>query len=395
MCGRRPACAVRPVPCDDGPATGGDGMIAVYGATGYTGQQIARALTARGYPVTLAGRTRAGLETLANQLSGAVAVHVAALDDHDALAELATQASVIVNCAGPFVHSCRPIAEAAIAGRAHYVDISAEQLGSRWCYNRGDAAARAAGVALLPSFGFYSVLADLLAAQACADLGPIAEVEVAYWISDWRPIGTSLVSRFEAMGQRWFEHDRGATCARHRLPRTSFFDFPSPIGRRRVAPYPVAEVFAIPWHIDIDRLTTRLTTSTLAPARLGRFLPAIANTAGALMRTPARPLIERGVAAMWRGSANGIAEADPTRFMVAVHARGEAGVARSWVRGRGIYDITAPITAQAAIRASQEDFRSAGTLAPAQVLDFDRLLNTLDGFDVEHGANPIQSWIPS
>lgn len=367
-------------------AIGAQFVIAVYGATGYTGQQIAQTLTDRGYPVMLAGRTRAALETLADQLAGQVSVHVAALDDHDALAALAAQASVIVNCVGPFVHSCRPIAEAAIAGRAQYVDISAEQLGSRWCYQDGNTLARTGGVALLPSFGFYSVLADLLAERACADIGPITNVQVAYWIDDWRPIGASLISRFEALGHQWFEHDGGGPRARQRFPRTSFFDFPPPIGRRRVGLYPVAEVFTIPWHIDVDRLSTRLTTSTLGPAPLGRFLPVIANAAGALMRTSARPVIERGVAAMWRGSATGIAESDPTRFMVAVHARGKAGTARGWVLGRGIYDITAPITAEAAIRASQQDFTSIGTLAPAQVLDLDDLLGALDGFDLEHGA---------
>ncbi|OBC03442.1 hypothetical protein A5784_14590 [Mycobacterium sp. 852013-50091_SCH5140682] len=370
----------------DGVTTDGSVVIAVCGATGYTGRQIAQTLAERGYPVMLAGRTRAGLETLADQLGGQVRVHVAALDDRKALAALAARASVIVNCVGPFVNSCRPIAEAAIAGQAHYVDISAEQRGSRWCYQDGDALARSGQVALLPSFGFYSVLADLLVERACAGLGPIAEVEVAYWIDDWRPIGASLVSRFEAMGQEWFEHDRGVPRSRRRFPRTSFFDFPPPIGRRRVGLYPVAEVFTIPWHIDVDRLTTRLTTSTLGPAPLGRFLPAIANTAGALMRTPARPLIERGVAAMWRGSASGIAEGDPTRFMVAVHARGKTGTARGWIRGRGIYDITAPITAEAATRASQQNFTSTGTLAPSQVLDLDHLLGALDGFDLEHGT---------
>jgi short subunit dehydrogenase-like uncharacterized protein len=120
-------------------------VIAVYGATGYTGQQIAQALVERGYPVLLAGRARAGLDAVADQLGGSVTVHVAALENRDALAALAAEASVIVNCVGPFVRTCRPIAEAAIAGHAHYVDISAEQLGSRWCYENGDTLARAAG----------------------------------------------------------------------------------------------------------------------------------------------------------------------------------------------------------------------------------------------------------
>ncbi|MGW4125214.1 saccharopine dehydrogenase NADP-binding domain-containing protein [Nocardia sp. NPDC004711] len=360
-------------------------MIAIYGATGYTGRQIAQTLTWCGYPVMLAGRTRAGLEKLADQLGGQASVHVAALDDRGALEALAEQASVIVNCVGPFVASCRPIAEAAIAGRAHYVDISAEQLGSRWCYRDGNIRARAAGIALLPSFGFYSVLADLLAARASADLGPITEMQVAYCIDDWRPIGASLNSRFEALGHEWFEHDRSVTRTRRLFPRTSFFEFPAPTGRRRVGLYPVAEAFTIPWHIDVDRLTTRLTTSTLAPVPLGRFLPAIANTVGALMRTPARPLIERGVAVMWRGSAGGIAEEDLTRFTVAVHARGQAGTTYGWVRGRGIYDITAPIAAETASRVSRREFTATGTLTPAQVLDLDQIL-ALDGFDLEHGA---------
>lgn len=366
-------------------AAGGDVVIAVYGATGYTGQQIARTLVERGYPVILAGRTRKGLESLADELGESARVHVAAIEDHHALTTLAAEASVIINCVGPFVHTCRPIADAAIAGQAHYLDISAEQLALRWCYEDGDARARTAGVALLPSFGFYSAIADLLAEQACADLGSVAEVQVAYWVDHWRPIGTSLVARFESMGREWFEHDHGVTCVRQRFPRTTVFEFPPPVGRRRVVLYPVPDVFTIPWHIDAQRVTSRHTASTLGPRALGRLLPATANAAGALMRTPARPLVKRALAAMWRGSA-GIAKSDPTRFMVVVHARGEARQARTWLRGRAIYDITAPIAVEAAVRASQENFEAVGTLAPAQVLDFDRVVSILSGFDLEYGA---------
>jgi short subunit dehydrogenase-like uncharacterized protein len=366
---------------------GGGVVIAVYGATGYTGQQIARKLVELGHPVTLAGRTQAGLETLADQIGGSARVHVAALDDRSALTALATEASVIVNCAGPFIRTCRPVAEAAIAGRAHYVDISGEQHASRWCYENGDALARAAGVALLPSFGIYSVFGDLLATRACASLGPIAEVDIAHCVDDWWPIGTSLVARFEAMGREWFEHDQGVMCVRRRFPPTTFFDFPAPIGRRRVCAFPMVEVFTTSWHIDAERITTRFTTSTIGPRPLGRFLPVMSNAAGALMRTPARPLVERAVAAMWHASPTGVAKSDPTRFMVAVDARGKAGKTRTWARGRGIYDISAPITAQAAVLASEDGFELVGTVAPAQVFDLDSLFSTLEAFEIEYGTS--------
>lgn len=370
-------------------------MITVYGATGYTGQQIARALVEQGHAVTLAGRARSGLEAFSNELGGAATVQVAGIEDRAALAELATNTSVIINCAGPFVRTCRPIAEAAVAGNAHYVDISAEQLGSRWCYTDGDALARAAGVALLPSFGFYSVLADLLAEQACTGIGSISEITVAYWIDAWRPTGTSLAARFEAMGQPWFDHDHGVANLRKGMPRTSFFDFPAPIGRRRVGLYPVAEVFTIPWHINVDRLTTRLTASTLAPRPLERALPMMANVAGAVMRTPARSFVERVIAAMWHASAVGVAQSDPTRFMVAVDARGKSGMARTWLSGRGIYDITAPITAQAAVLVSQGGVERVGTVAPAHVFKLDSLVSELRGFDLEYGATANRSGAPA
>ena len=47
------------------------GPIAVYGATGYTGRLVAAELRRRGAEFVLAGRNRAKLEILAEDLGGA------------------------------------------------------------------------------------------------------------------------------------------------------------------------------------------------------------------------------------------------------------------------------------------------------------------------------------
>ncbi|TXH08699.1 MAG: hypothetical protein E6R04_10185 [Spirochaetes bacterium] len=73
--------------------------------------------------------------------------------------------------------------------------------------------------------------------------------------------------------------------------------------------------------------------------------------------------------------------------MVAVDARGKAGKTRTWARGRGIYDISAPITAQAAVLASEDGFELVGTVAPAQVFDLDSLFSTLEAFEIEYGTS--------
>lgn len=369
-------------------------MISVYGANGYTGRRIARALVERGHPVLLSGRSRASLEALAGELGGAVGVRVATLDDPEALAALAGDSNVIVNCAGPFSATTQPVAQAAIAGRAHYLDISAEQSGTRWCHEQADELSRSAGVALLPSFGFYALPADLLTAIACDGLGPVAEVDIAYWIGGWRPSHATAASRLQGM-REWFEHDLGAPRARDRWPATTFFEFPEPIGRRRVGAYPSPEVFTIPRHIDTRRVTTRISTSTLAPHRLGALFPIIANGTAALMRTHARALVEAGLQSIWRTSAPGAKDSDPTRFLLAVHVRGERGQRQAWLRGSGIYDITAPIAAKVALLANQHTFKRTGALAPAQVVEPAPFLDSLarHGLSYQLTASDTQSFV--
>ena len=100
--------------------------VAVYGASGYTGRRVARELVGRGQRVLLSGRDLGKLEALQRELGAKTSVRVAPLDDADALAALARDARALVNCAGPFSASVRPVATAALAERCHYVDVSAE-----------------------------------------------------------------------------------------------------------------------------------------------------------------------------------------------------------------------------------------------------------------------------
>ncbi|HMC07436.1 MAG TPA: hypothetical protein VKG89_08600, partial [Solirubrobacterales bacterium] len=64
------------------------GPVAVYGATGYTGRLVAAELRRRGAHLVLAGRNRAKLEILAEDLGGELAVGAASLDDDQALRDV-------------------------------------------------------------------------------------------------------------------------------------------------------------------------------------------------------------------------------------------------------------------------------------------------------------------
>jgi short subunit dehydrogenase-like uncharacterized protein len=342
--------------------------IAVYGATGYTGRRVATELLARGCRVLLAGRDRAALSRLEAELGGDVSARYAALDDLAAVGALCREAAAIINCAGPFSVTARPLATAAIVARTHYLDVSAEQGSALWLCEEAAPAAVAAGVVLLPAFAFYSALSDMLAALTARGFGAIDDLDVAYRITEWRPPAASFRSRIDGLDRAWFVYDEGLEAV-HEWPRTTWFDFAAPIGRTRMSAYPTADVILIPRHIEARRVTALLSAATLAPAILGPLLPVVANAARVLLRTPAKRMVEAFFAALWRSSATDGKTRDPTTFDVAVRVRGGGRERRSQASGRGIYDLSARIVADAAVRVAATRPHRFGVVAPAELID--------------------------
>jgi short subunit dehydrogenase-like uncharacterized protein len=118
----------------------GNGAIAVYGATGFTGTLVAHELRRRGIDCVLAGRDAAKLARLAERLGGAE-THAVELDDRDGLRHLLGDRAVVIDCAGPFMRWGEPVARAAVETGTHYVDTTGEQSYVELLHRRfGDAA---------------------------------------------------------------------------------------------------------------------------------------------------------------------------------------------------------------------------------------------------------------
>ena len=136
--------------------------LLIYGATGYTGDLIAREAAARGYRPVLAGRNAATVAALAGPLG--LAHRGFSLAEERALDAGLDGVTAVLHCAGPFSGTAAPMAAACLRRGAHYLDITGEievfeRLRAR------DAEARAAGVMLLPGVGFDVVPSDCLAAH--------------------------------------------------------------------------------------------------------------------------------------------------------------------------------------------------------------------------------------
>ena len=134
--------------------------IAVYGAYGHTGRFVLDELRQRGLVPVACGRDPARLEQLA--AATGVEVRTAAVDDAAALDAAFAGTAAVLHCAGPFLDTAAPVLDAALRARIHYLDVAAEQRAVLATFAH-DAAARTAGVTVVPAMAFYGGFADLLA----------------------------------------------------------------------------------------------------------------------------------------------------------------------------------------------------------------------------------------
>jgi short subunit dehydrogenase-like uncharacterized protein len=164
-------------------------LIVVYGANGYTGELIARRAAAAGLPLTLAGRNASAVAALGAELG---CPHRAfALDEAGALDAGVAGARVVLNCAGPFARTAAPMIEACLRARVHYLDITGEPDVLAAAAER-DAAARAAGITVLPGAGFDVVPSDCLAAHVAQRLPAATRLTLAFAAGARMSRGTAL-----------------------------------------------------------------------------------------------------------------------------------------------------------------------------------------------------------
>src|SRR5262249_35703991 len=172
-----------------------DRTVAVFGAAGHTGRFVVSELRRRGLTPILSGRDAAKLNAVAEAHPGSEA-RAASVDDPASLDRAISGAAAVINCAGPFMDTAVPLIEAAIRGRIHYLDVTAEQLAALAAFERFADTARDAGVVLAAAMGLYGGLGDLLATVAMGDWPDADEICIAIALDSWKPTrGTRLTGK--------------------------------------------------------------------------------------------------------------------------------------------------------------------------------------------------------
>jgi short subunit dehydrogenase-like uncharacterized protein len=331
--------------------------VLVHGATGHTGRFVVDELLRRGLTPVLAGRSAERLAAVA-PAHATLERRVVSLDDPDQLRRGLADVGAVINTAGPFVDTALPLARAAVETGAHYLDVTAEQPAVLALYRDLDAAAREAGVAVVPAMAFYGGLADLMVTAALDGDSRADEVEVAIGLDRWWPTAGTRATGARNTATRLVIHDGALTALASPAP-TSTWSFQAPFGTQAVVQLPFSEAITIDRHLDVGELRSYLTTAALEDLHDSATPPPSAAD-------------ERGRSAQ--------------QFVVDVLVRRGADTQRISVAGRDIYAVTAPIVVEGAIRLLDGRHRGAGAVAPGQAFDAGDVLAALerdvDGLEV-------------
>jgi short subunit dehydrogenase-like uncharacterized protein len=113
----------------------------------------------------LAARGREPLRAIAQEVN--LPCRQVRLDHPVELDAALRHVAVVLNAAGPFAVTARPVVEACLRTGTHYLDVTGELPAIQAMYGY-DAAAHAAGIMIMPAVGFVVVATDCLAAYVAS-----------------------------------------------------------------------------------------------------------------------------------------------------------------------------------------------------------------------------------
>ncbi len=323
-------------------------IATVFGAYGHTGRFVVAELRRRGWTAVLSGRDEAKLGALGEMHPGSE-TRLASVEDPASLDRAVSDAAAVINCAGPFLDTAAPVAEAALRARIHYFDVTAEQRAVLAAFERFADAARAARVVIAPATAFFGAMGDLLATAAMGDWPAADEISIGVALDGWKPTRGTRSTGERNAGPRfvWSESKLSFLVD---PPPTRIWDFPPPFGRQEVVGLQLSETILMSRHLETPEIRVYMNLAPLSDLHdPDTAAPRAANESG---------------------------RSDQLFLMDAVARRGGES-RRATARGRDIYWITAPIVAEAAERVLDGRFKGPGVAAAGELFDARDFLGSL------------------
>lgn len=329
-------------------------MILVFGATGFSGRMVVEQLVARGLPVRAAGRSEEKLRELLGAFPG-VEGAVADVADPASVIGAAKGCELLITTVGPYTRFGDVAAEAALAAGIPYIDITGEPAWLRKVFGEYGDRAAAAGLAMIPAFGYDYVPGNLAGAIALERCGEAAvRIDIAYFLRGKHERSTESFSK-------------GTLDSLEASSKEKPFEFTGGALRDVDGPRKKHE-----FELDGERITA-VSIGGSEHFSLPRLAPSLQDVnVGLGWFSPGTARVDEGDAA---ADGPGQSKRDEARARIIAVARDAAGEAIDAVHvdGPNPYDLSGLLSAWAAERILEHGLDASGALGPVDAFGLEAL----------------------
>lgn len=161
---------------------------------------------ARGIKPFLGGRNAEKLKNQAEKHS----LDYLAFDvsDKDRLHEFLSMGSVLLHCAGPFIHTSQTVLDACFQTNTHYLDITGEYQVFDLCQAHSEKF-KSQNLTVVPGVGFDVVPSDCLAAMLKAEMPDATDLQLAFVNKGAKMSRGTLKTMIENLGDKQVRRENG------------------------------------------------------------------------------------------------------------------------------------------------------------------------------------------
>jgi short subunit dehydrogenase-like uncharacterized protein len=227
-------------------------MLMIYGATGYTGHLASIEALKLGLDIVLAGRSETPITDLAHALH--TPFRIFSLENPEIVDNSLQGVQVLLNCAGPFHRTAKPLVESCIRNSVHYLDIAAELDSYTLSEEKSDEAGKA-NIMLLPGCGGSVAMLGCLTKYTLARMfGPAQKIDIALQVTGVLSRGSAL-SAEENMSGQCLQRQDGRIVVQE-VFNTLAFDFDDGQGQVQCFPVTLPDLITIAKTSSVQNIRT-------------------------------------------------------------------------------------------------------------------------------------------
>ncbi len=180
--------------------------ILLYGANGYSAKLILEKLIAKNVNPVLAGRNKDEISALAKKHQ--LAYRIFDLNDLENIKNNLEDINTILNCAGPFSKTAKPLIDACLQNKRNYLDITGEVEIFKYAWSKNTVAIQNE-ITIMPGIGFDVVPTDCMAKLLTDEMQDAEKIQLAIAIKNGKISRGTFKSSLENISESVFFRENG------------------------------------------------------------------------------------------------------------------------------------------------------------------------------------------